>query len=98
MATTTPLNLHLLEDQPPCIKLTVFEGYWASWHEPCEVDSHRGVTSGRIDGIRPCLFHTNYWQINAPWDIGIEEYPDTAEEAERLYAEACEWLRSAHVG
>ena len=91
--TTEIADLHLLEKQPPCLKLTVFDGYWASWHEPCELREAHRVARGRIDSVRGVHHGGAYFSIWSGDDECVVLFPDTAEEAARLYAEACEWLR-----
>ena len=89
-------NLHKLENQPPCLRRVIFNGYVAGWHEPCELMPERRVVLGPVEGVEPFDDHPGFM---AAWfwedHTILEDYPDTAEEAERLYAEACEWLRSA---
>ena len=92
--TTEIADLHKLAPAPACTRHAIFARRFASWHEPCSAWQRRRVCAGPLAGTYESRTHPGYWAAQCPYmEAFMVEYPDTAEEAERLYAEACEWLR-----
>lgn len=92
--TTESLPLHLLENTPPCIRRSVFDGHWVTWHLPCATGDTHWITGGRILQVYESEDHPGYWTPSS--DIasgGFRHITTSPEEAERLYDEACERLR-----
>ena len=97
-------DLHLLDQMPKCFRVALFGGQRLIMHTNCPEHTNPDGRWAHL-ALGPFTRWDNDFvhggrQVPYPCGDGKNDifYADTAEEAERLYAEACEWLRMKKEG